>query len=311
MKHDLTEFATGLNLPEGPVVLGDGDVVVVEQFIGALTRVVDGVRQEIARPGGALNAATVGPDGTFYVTNNWHAHDGWRMPEAQRRGLPLRSGRLQAVTAAGVVEDLYEGCDGEYLIAPSDLVVDSGGWCYFTDFYGHKVLRGRVDGSSIEVVARSVPFANGICLSDDERRLYVAEYRLGTIACIELSATGEIGRRRTFAELPAGGSPDGLCLDEAGYLLAASATSGELVVFDPEGFLETRIEMPDRVVTNLAFGGSDHRDLFITMAPSIPDGGAMDRRDGRVMVMSWERPGLRLHSQRGVSAAGRTKGSKP
>ena len=298
MSRDLVEFATGLNIPEGPVTTDDGAVIVVEQFIGCLTRLKDGLREVLAQPGGSLNAAALGPDGRFYITNNWHAHDGWKMPPAARAGLGFRSGLLQAVETDGTVVDLYEGCDGEYLVAPSDLVIDSSGWCYFTDYYGHRVFRGRLDGSAIEIVARDVPFANGICLSNDERRLFVSEYRRGAVTVVELLPTNEVGRRRTFAELPTGASPDGLSLDQDGYLLVASATDGSVVVFDPEGYLEEVIPMPDRVVTNLAFGGADFRTVYVTLAPFIETGGDVAAPNGRVLAFRWDRPGLRLHGQR-------------
>src|SRR5688500_16987098 len=65
------EVATGLNFPEGPVALDDGDVIVVEIARGTLTKVAaDGRLEVLANVGGGPNGAAWGPDGAIYITNN-------------------------------------------------------------------------------------------------------------------------------------------------------------------------------------------------------------------------------------------------
>ena len=61
----------GLNVPEGPVAMDDGSVIVVEVMSGRLTRVrPDGSKHLVAETGGGPNGAAVGPDGAIYVCNN-------------------------------------------------------------------------------------------------------------------------------------------------------------------------------------------------------------------------------------------------
>ena len=57
----------GLIFPEGPVVLADGSVAVVEIGRGTITRVdvSDGRKDILATPGGGPNGAALGPDGAL------------------------------------------------------------------------------------------------------------------------------------------------------------------------------------------------------------------------------------------------------
>ena len=73
MERNVTVLATGLDFPEGPVVMDDGSIVLVEISGPRLSRVTaEGVRETIAEwedPGSAgPNGAAVGPDGCMYLS---------------------------------------------------------------------------------------------------------------------------------------------------------------------------------------------------------------------------------------------------
>src|SRR5262245_57264030 len=71
MTSPLTEIASGLAFPEGPVMLPDGAVIVVEIARGCVTRInPKGRKTVVATPGGGPNGAALGPDGRLYVCNN-------------------------------------------------------------------------------------------------------------------------------------------------------------------------------------------------------------------------------------------------
>src|SRR5712671_7876425 len=68
---DVRVLATGLEFPEGPVVLPDGSVVLVEIRGQRLTRVwPDGAKEVVAEIPGGPNGAAIGPDGKCYISNN-------------------------------------------------------------------------------------------------------------------------------------------------------------------------------------------------------------------------------------------------
>src|ERR1700736_6496500 len=80
-------LATDLEFPEGPVVMPDGSVVLVEIRGQRLTRVrPDGRKVVVAQIPGGPNGAALGPDGKMYVCNNggfgWVASRGTMMPGA-------------------------------------------------------------------------------------------------------------------------------------------------------------------------------------------------------------------------------------
>jgi gluconolactonase len=71
MSPELTQLASGLRFPEGPVAMPDGSVVLVEIERGTVTKVAaDGSVSYLARPGGGPNGAALGPDGRLYICNN-------------------------------------------------------------------------------------------------------------------------------------------------------------------------------------------------------------------------------------------------
>src|SRR4051812_1752434 len=128
-------LATDLEFPEGPVVLPDGSVLLVEIRGQRLTRVwPDGRKEVIAKIPGGPNGAAMGPDGKCYICNNggfsWLPSRGTLMPgppapheyiggSIQRIHLPTRQG-----------ETLFDKSGEEPPKRPEELGVcpEGGGW---------------------------------------------------------------------------------------------------------------------------------------------------------------------------------------
>jgi hypothetical protein len=91
--------ATGLHIPEGPVVLPDGRIAFVEQVLGRVS-VFDGTAvTTLAEVGGAANAVTLGED-ALYAAQNGGVVGAWRSADPRPPGIQRvrLDGRVEQVT---------------------------------------------------------------------------------------------------------------------------------------------------------------------------------------------------------------------
>ena len=302
---DFKIVTEGLEFPEGPVWCSDGSVIVVEIRRRTLTRVKpDGSKEVIAECGGGPNGAAVGPDGCVYICNNggfeWHqAKAGGWFPAGKPDD--YTGGSIQRVDPrTGKVDTLYTECYGRPLIGPNDLVFDSAGGFWFTDHGKEHMKRqdvtgiyyAAIDGSRITEPAfefRGGP--NGIGLSPDEKRLYMAESYSRTVFYWDLKEPGELVMNPETAH---GGTAlavvkdcvgiDSLAVDAAGSVCVGTigAGKGGITIVTPSG--EQRyLDMGDMFTTNICFGGADLRTAYITRSLS-----------GTLAAMPWESAGLKL-----------------
>lgn len=300
---EIREIASGLQFPEGPVWMPDGSIVLTEIRRGTITRVTpDGQARVVATTGGGPNGAAVGPDGKLYVCNNggfeWHEMPGLLLPGDQPTD--YIGGRIQRVDLdTGKVEDLYTECDGHPLRGPNDIVFDETGGFWFTDLGKHRprdrdrtgVFHARPDGSSIrEVIFPLDGGPNGIGLSPDGKRLYVAETYTGRLWAWDVPRPGEVvaapglgGSGTLLAGLPGMQLFDSLAVDAAGNVCVATLVNGGITIVPPSGEPIRHVAMPDPLTTNICFGGPDMRTAFITLSAT-----------GRLVASEWEGPGLRL-----------------
>jgi gluconolactonase len=298
---EVRELATGLQFPEGPVAMPDGSVLVVEIRRGTLTRVtVDGKLEVVADLGGGPNGAAIGPDGAVYVCNDggfvWSERNGLTIPmdiETGNNEPPdFNGGWIERVDLdSGAVTRLYSECDGHRLNSPNDIVFDATGGFWFTDLGKQRardVDRGGLyyaqpDGSSIVEAAFPLLGANGVGLSPDATRVYVAESFTGKLLSWELDGPGQVrgGMRGARVVTCIPGHFDSLAIEADGNIVVAALPHG-LCVVTPEGD-HTFVEMPDPLTTNACFTGDDMRTALVTLSGF-----------GRVVAVDWPRPGLPL-----------------
>ncbi len=303
---ELREIASGLRFPEGPVVLPDGSVLVVEIAAGQLTRIApDGRKDVVARPGGGPNGAAIGPDGKCYLCNNggnrWLERDGKLYPGLADDNT-YSGGRIERVDlATGAVEVLYTECDGEPLHGPNDLVFDSAGGFWFTDHGKTRrrqrdrgaIYYARADGSFISEAIFPLEAPNGIGLSPAGDRLYVAETDTARLWAFEIEGPGKIGctrgalpwlRGALIAGLPGYQLFDSLGVEQGGDICVATIGAGGITVISPDGKRIEHVAMPDPLTTNICFGGAGLRTAYITLSSS-----------GRLVAVDWTQPGLPLN----------------
>jgi len=306
----MREVARGLQFPEGPVALRDGSVLLVEIRRGTLSRVwPDGRVDVVAELGGGPNGAAIGPDGAAYVCNNggfeWMDRDGIATPGNQ--SADYRGGSIQRVILdgpdAGTFTDLYTEVEGRRLRGPNDIVFDAHGGFWFTDlgkrrprdFDTGAVYYASADGSSITEVLHPMMQPNGIGLSPDGSRLYVAETLPGRVWYWDMAGPGQL-RPADRPIGPHGGSLlhgfagfqllDSLAVDSEGNVCVATLVNGGITVVAPDGSSIEHVTTGDPLTTNICFGGRNLRTAYITLSGT-----------GRLVAMDWPRPGLRLNNQ--------------
>lgn len=304
MSTDYEVVTDRLQFPEGPVAMPDGSVLVVEIERGTLSRVQsNGSIDVVAHLGGGPNGAAIGPEGFCYVCNNggfeWTHARGRTYPTVQSND--YSTGRIERVNLdTGEFETLYENCNGVPLKGPNDIVFDKTGGFWFTD-HGKTRMRERdrtgvfyaqPDGSAIEEVIFPLEAPNGVGLSPNEDVLYVAETPTARLWAYPLSEPGKLRGERL--DRPDGGRVvpgrntycmfDSLAVDAEGNVCVATLMNGGITVLSPNGDIPRFVPMPDRLTTNICFGGHELKTAYITLSST-----------GQLVKMPWEPAGLPLN----------------
>lgn len=183
--------------------------------------------------------------------------------------------------------ELVSRFQGHRFNSPNDIVRRDDGVLFFTDPpYGLKgidqsplrelpfsgVFRLDKDGS-VHLLDDSLKYPNGVALSPDGRRLYVAnsDPERPIWMVYQLDAQGNVTGKHQLADaadlVRAGGTgnPDGMCMDAVGRLFASAP--GGLLVMEPNGKRLGRIETGS-VVSNCEFGDDGHM-LYMTSSNFI------------------------------------------
>ena len=265
------------------------------------------------RPGRHLHSFLEGPcfdrDGNLYVSDAPHGRifridpvGGWQTLieyDGQPNGLALhRDGRLFIADSKRglVVVDVRQRpsptvlCEHEGFRGCSDLVFESNGDLYFTDA-GTSSLSDpsgcvyRWSEGRLESVLSGVPYPNGIVFDREESELLLAVTRGNCVWKFAPRAPGTKATVGLFLQLSGGLGPDGLALDVEGRLAVAHARSGTVWIFDADGAPVYRIRTAGKSVTNVAYGGSDSKTLYITEADN-----------GSILRVELDTPGQPLFS---------------
>lgn len=298
---EMREITSGLQFPEGPIALPDGSVLLVEIKRGTLTRVgPDGKQSIVAKTGGGPNGAAFGPDGKVYVCNNggfeWHEAGPFLLPGNQPAS--YTGGSIQRIdVATGAVETVYTHCGAHALRGPNDLVFDASGGFWFTD-HGKTRERdrdrgglyyARPDGSALREIVYPLDAPNGVGLSPDGSRVYVAETHTGRVFWWDLAGPGEIrphtspNRGHLLVGLPGMQLLDSLAIDADGNVCVATIANGGITIISPDGARTEHVPLPDPLTTNLCFGGPGLRTAYVTLSGT-----------GKLVSIPWQTAGLRL-----------------
>lgn len=267
---------------------------------GDLTGIVAGPAEAVIEGFGFTEGPIWHPTEAFLIFSDiaesrqfrWSERDGlalFRQPSNQANGncfdlsgqvvsCEHASSLLTRHTHGGkLIEVLASHYDGRELNSPNDVICDSQGRIWFTDpAFGRLredlgILRDqeqphqgvyRLDpDGTLALVAADFRQPNGLCLSNDERRLLINDSWGPHIRVFDVAADGTLTGGDVWAEVTGQGEgvPDGMKCDLDGRIWCNGP--GGIHVFSPEGRWLGRVPMLEKV-TNFCWGTTG--SLYVT-----------------------------------------------
>lgn len=249
---------------EGPVWIGDSlyfsEMKTTEVPPARILRIAPGdVTTEFIADSGSNGLATDGKGNILSANHKAHG--------IVRFNLPDKTATTLVSTA-----------NGKPLNSPNDLAVAADGTIYFSDpSYQNsanpqgatRAYQWKPGDATATAITDYMQQPNGIALSLDEQTLIMG----GQTGVKKYAITGGMvamtGASFGPAEVTRSGvNADGMTMDCAGNLYVAVAGGTTVYVVKPDGSLLGTIALPSGAgqanVTNVAFGGTDHKTLYVT-----------------------------------------------
>lgn len=163
----------------------------------------------------------------------------------------------------------------EMLRSLNDLTVDARGNIYWTDPEGSsldkpvgRIYRLRPDGR-VDQLAANLAFPNGLDVDPASKFLYLIESQSKKILRYALPGDDDLlDKPELFYDLGGSGG-DGCAFDADGNLWVADfhrpeTGKGRITVLSPAAKPLAHLDVPAKVVSNIAFGGKDHDEIYCT-----------------------------------------------
>jgi len=247
--------AEGFDFPEGPAWDNHGALYVSNCFGGRISRIKDGQVKTF------LKAS----DDTFSKTNGLFI-----LENGDILACDFGKGAILQISPEGKVTVVVDGYQAVPFNRPNDIIAAANGDIYFTDPKSNN--KDKTDGrlfyyngksGKLQLVADGLAFPNGLGISPLDGKLYVAESAKGCIVRFSITAGGTVRDKETFVQLP-GGDPDGIDFDVKGNLYTPHFGTGVMYVISPVGRIIQTIPTPGKQPSNIEFGGSDMKTLYLT-----------------------------------------------
>ena len=279
-REELEIVATGFEFTEGPVWSPDGALLFSSPNTNSIYRLDPELdKVTLFRPKSGYTGVDIG---RYHQpgSNGLTFDPAGRLVVCQHGN--RRVIRVNPHGDTSVIADSYEG---RRLNSPNDVVCRSDGSVWFSDPpFGRPGMAGDPDreldfsgvfrvtpDGEVTLIDDSLEGPNGIAFSPDERVLYVGNWDpdAKVVVRYELSADGDVLDRSVLFDMtdaPGEDAIDGMKVDVAGNIYVCGP--GGIWVISPEGERLDLIELPE-APHNLAFGGADSRDLYVTALTSV------------------------------------------
>jgi gluconolactonase len=255
----VVKLAGNMQFTEGPVWIADGGYLLFSDIqANVIRKWKDGKVTDHRAPSNNANGNLLDEQGRIVTCEHG-------------------SRTVTRTSKTGEVETLVADFEGKKFNSPNDLAIRSDGTIWFTDPpYGlgdrkrelpeNNVFCYHPDTKKLMLVAGDFDRPNGVCLSPDEKKLYIADAgKPRHIRVFDVAADGSLSNGKVFCKIDRG-FPDGIRCDQDGR--SWSSADDGVHVFSPDGKLIGKIPVPE-TVSNLCFGGEDGKTLFITARTSL------------------------------------------
>lgn len=150
---------------------------------------------------------------------------------------------------------------------PNDVAIMDNGIIFASDpnwsENSGNLWRVNKDGSTTLAEA-NMGTTNGVEVSPDNKTLYVNESAQRNVWRYDLDEQGNVNNKQLFHKFDDHGM-DGMRTDKQGNLYIARYGAGVVAVLSPAGKLIKTIQLKGQHPTNVAFGGKDGKQVFVTM----------------------------------------------
>ena len=266
----IERIANGFGFTEGPIWNKDKEFLLFSDIPGD-TRIKWSEKnkiEEVMKPSNKCNGMTYDKDGNLLVCEH-------------------TTSRLVKEHHDGNIEIIASHYKGKELNSPNDVIVAKDGSIYFTDpTYGRMALDGleretelkfqgvyRVHpkNKNLELLASDFEQPNGLCLSPDEKTLYVNDTDRYHVRAFNIKSDGSIAKGSIFFDKIGSkdskkGVPDGMKCDEFGNIYTTGPKG--IWIISPQREYIGLIEVPE-ITANLNWGGKNWDILYITASTSI------------------------------------------
>ncbi len=260
---------------EGPSFDRDGWLYVVDVAWGRILRCdLDGAFSVVAEYDGEPNGLKIHHDGRIFIADFRHG----------LMQLDPDSGHVESVLGADIDGRPFHGLNDLFFTPNGDLYFTDQGMSGLHDPYGRLYcLRA---GGKLDLILDRIPSPNGLVVTPDMRTVFLNVTRDNAVWRVPLDEAGRPYKVGAFIRLSGGVGPDGLAMNEKGELLVAHIGLGCVWHFDTRGEPVARLRAPVGAgTTNLAFGGSGNRRLFVT-----------ESETGQILYADMDVPGMPMFS---------------
>jgi sugar lactone lactonase YvrE len=251
-----TIFVDGLDHPECVAVHPDGSVWAGGEA-GQIYRIsADGSSiEEFANTGGFILGIAFSTGADWLAICDLNNHCVWK--------LEIQSAKLTKFA---------EGAGKHSFNIPNYIVFDNQANLYVSESgefrkVSGKILKFSADGNGSVWHEGPFNFANGLALDENQSHLYVVSSWLPGVERIVVHTDGTAGERSVYCTLPET-VPDGIAFDSEGNLLVSCYTPNKIFKIAPDQTTTILVEDWEAHTlsnpTNLAFGGSNFKQLFVS-----------------------------------------------